>query len=471
MTAELSEPLNPEAAGPAAVNAPLDPDAQAPAQKHLLGVPGASAIIIGGVIGTGVFTLPSSLAPYGMLAIVGLLVVTLGAICVGLLFARLSRLIPRAGGPYAYPHEVFGDFAGFTSAWSYWLTTAIGNAGIVVSWVFYVNALFGWESNKPRELCIALVGLWLPVGINLIGLDSVRRFQIVTVIVKVMPLIFMATVGLAIAFTRMEFPEWNPSGGVPWQVITTTGALVLFIYLGVEDASSAAGRVRNPTRNVPRATMIGTMICAVLYVLSTIAIFGLVSTSELTQTGAPFSVAMDSIFGSHWAGQLIAGFAVVSGIGALNGLTLLVAEVPRAAAADGIFPKVFTKLTSRDAPWVGLLVSACLATALVVIGGIGSAGLSLFNLLVLLTGITSALPYFLSAMASLYLLFTTGKGPNPWAFGRALLVTLFAAAFSVWCIAGSGSEAVEFAFILILLGYVFYAIDKGRRYRRTRARR
>ncbi len=453
------------------VEPPKDPTVRAPASKHLLGVPGATALIIGGVIGTGVFTLPSTLAPYGMLAIVGLLVVTGGAISVGLLFARLSRIIPRAGGPYAYPQDVFGDFAGFTSAWSYWLTTAIGNAGIVVSWVFYVDVLFGWnEPDKVRDFLIALVGLWVPVMINLIGLESVRRFQVVTVIVKVMPLIFMGTVGLVIAFSRAEFPAWNPSGGSPWGVITITGALVLFIYLGVEDASSAAGRCANPRRTVPRATIIGTLVCAVLYVSSTIAIFGLVSGPDLESTGAPFSAAMNSIVGSgSWAGQLIAFFAVVSGIGALNGLTLLVAEVPRAAAADGIFPRVFTKLSKRDAPWVGLLVAAVLATAIVVISGIGQSGLEVFNTLVLLTGITSALPYFLSAMASLYLLIAYGRKPNPFAFFRNMAVTLIAAAFSIWVIAGSGAKAMSSAFLLILLGYIVFAVDRGRRRHRAAA--
>lgn len=449
------------------VEPPRDPTAPVPSHtKRLLRVPGATALIIGGVIGTGVFTLPSSLAPYGMLAIVGLLVVTLGAIAVGLMFASLARRIPRAGGPYAYPHEEFGDLVGFTAAWSYWLTTAVGNAGIVVSWVFYVNAMFGWESgNLARDFAIAMVGLWVPVAINFIGLNQVRRFQLVTVFVKVIPLIFMATIGMVYAISRWQFPEWNPSGGTPWAVITTTGALVLFIYLGVEDASSAAGKVENPARNVPRATIIGTLACAVLYVLSTVAIFGLVPSTDLESTGAPFSVAMQAITGASWSGQAIAFFAVVSGIGALNGLTLLVSEVPRAAAADGIFPRAFTRLTTRDAPWVGLLVSACLATALVVISELGEGGLSAFNTLILITGITSALPYFLSAMASFKLLLRDRKRPHPAALARDLGITVLAAAFSVWCVVGSGLLPVVLTVVLIAMGYVVYGFDQARRRR------
>lgn len=428
-----------------------------PHQQKLLRVPGATALIIGGVIGTGVFTLPSTLAPYGMLAIVGLLVVTFGAIAVGVVFSQLARRIPRAGGPFAYPRAVFGSFIGFTAAWSYWLSTAIGNAGIVVSWVFYVNFMFGWtETNRARDIGVAMIGLWIPVFINFIGLNHVRRFQVVTVIVKMVPLVFMTTIGLAVAISRWEFPSFNPSGGVPIVVIAVTGALVLFIYLGVEDATSAAGRVADPKRNVPRATIIGTLVCAVLYVGSTIAIFGLVSPTALGETGAPFSAAVESIIPMDGAGKLIAFFAVVSGLGALNGLTLLVAEVPRAAAEAGLFPKAFTWLTSREAPWVGLLVSAGLASALVIISNVGQSGLSVFNTLILLTGITSALPYFLSALAQLRLLFAADDRYSGVRLVRDATVAIIAAGFAIWCIIGSGLQPIVVAVGLILLGYVVY---------------
>ncbi len=434
--------------------------------KHLLGVPGATALIIGGVIGTGVFSMPGQIAKYGMLAIVGLLLATVGAIGVGLLFSKLSSVIPRAGGPYAYPDEVFGSFAGFTAAWSYWMTTAIGNAGIVVSWVLYVNVVFGWSTTNPiRDFGIAVVGLWLPVAINFIGLDRVKQFQIVTVVIKIMPLVFIGTVGLVVALSRNEFPAWNPSGQTPWVALSAVAAVVLFIFLGVEDASSAAGRVKNPTRNVPRATVLGTLSVSALYVASTIAIFGLVSTTELTGNGTPFATAMDNMTGTSWAGQVMAVFAVISGIGALNGLTLLVAEVPRAAAADGLFPAPFMRITKRDAPWFGLLCSALIATGLVGIASVGKSGLETFGFLVLLTGITSAIPYFLSALVLIYLLTVKRRKIHPGIFARDMLIASVAAVFSIWSIVGSGAKAVELAFMLILGGYVVYAVFLARKKR------
>ena len=156
----------------------------------------------------------------------------------------------------------------------------------------------------------------------------------------------------------------------------------------------------------------------------------------------------------------MAFFAVVSGLGALNGLTLLVSEFPRAAAADGLFPRVFSRMTDRDAPWVGLLVSTVLATVLVTIANIGESGLSAFNTLILITGITSALPYFLCAMASLRLLLATGKRPHPGALARDLFVTILAAAFSVWCIFGAGLAPALWPLVLIVLGYGVYGLDR-----------
>ncbi len=449
------------------VAAPLDPDAPRlrTDPSKLLGVPGATALIIGGVVGTGVFTLPASLAPYGMIAIVALLLVTVGAICVGLVFARMSRTIARAGGPYAYPHEVLGNLAGFVAAWSYWLTTAVGNAGIVVSWTFYVNALFGWTTESlVRDFSIAMVGLWIPVAINFIGLQQVRIFQLVTVALKVVPLVFMASIGLFWAAQRWEFPALNPSGMPGWLALGSAGALVLFIYLGVEDASSAAGRVRNPRQAVARATIIGTFIVAILYVGSTVAIFGIVPTEQLASSPAPFSTALDLVTGSSAAGQLMAFFAVVSGIGALNGLTLLVAEVPRAAAADGLLPSFFTRITRRDAPYVGLIASATLASLLVVVASIGTSGIEVFNVLVLMTGITSALPYCLTCVAALVVLVRWRHPPPSRAmFVRDCTITVLALLFSIACIAGSGWLPLLGVGLLMAVGFVVYGWDQRRR--------
>jgi len=424
-----------------------------------LALPQATALIMGSIVGTGIFTLPGSLAAYGPIAIVAFGVVSIGAVALALMFGSLSKRTPADGGPYAYAREAFGDFAGFTNAWSYWITAWAGNAAIVVSWVLYVQALFGWDSsNVALSVGIALVGLWVPALINMAGVGSMGSFQLVTTIIKFLPLIFISTVGLF--FINFDnFGAFNISGENAFAAISTAGALALFSYLGVETAAVAAGKVRDPERNVPKATIYGTLACTAVYLLSTVAIFGIVGPAALQESsnpGAPFIDAFDAMFGGSWAGKAVALAAVVSGIGALNGWTMICAEMPYAAAREGLFPAVFAKVTKRNVPWFGIIGSTVLASLFTWISYQGEGGLGVFNTLVFLSGVTAAIPYFFSALAQLYWLYTEGRRVNVGRFARDAGVAIVSLAFSAWFVFGSGSDATFWAFLMLLAGWVVY---------------
>lgn len=239
-----------------------------PAQS--MGPGTAVALIMGSIIGTGVFVMPSSLAIYGWVGMIGLTIATVGAIALALVFASLSARKPMQGGPYAYSREAFGDFAGFTNAWSYWCAAWPGNSAIVVAWSGYVMALFGWDDNNTLlKIAVCAVGLFIPMFINLAGVKSMGLFQSITTILKVIPLIFIATVGLVFAFRIGAWPPLNPSGSSVFGALGTAVALATFAYVGVETASIAASKVRNPARNVPLATMAGTLGTAIVYLLVT----------------------------------------------------------------------------------------------------------------------------------------------------------------------------------------------------------
>ncbi len=425
--------------------------------RGTLGLPQASALIVGGIIGTGIFGMPALLAPFGMLGVVALLVVTVGAIALALMFGSLVKRIPAAGGPYAYSRYYFGDFAGFTSAWPYWITCWAGNAGIVVVWVIYVQALFGFNpDDKIIAMVIAMIGLWIPALINLAGVKNMGSFQLITTILKFLPIVFICTVGVFFAFKNFNFPAFNPSGENFFSALSTAGALVLFSYLGVELASVAAAKIKNPVRNVPIATVAGTLVCAVAYVLSLIAIFGIVPSDVLTSAegNASFSVAFVDIFGGEWAGKLMSLFAVISGIGALNGWTMVCAEMPQAAARDGLFPKFFDKENRAGVPIWGVVFSTLLASAFTLFSYASSSGIEVLNTLVLLTGVTGAVPYFLSALSQIYYLMTEGRAANPASFAKDMVIGIAALVFSFWFVFGSGETATFYAFLLILAGYV-----------------
>src|SRR6188472_524513 len=141
-------------------------DARPPAQ-HTLGLPQSTALIMGSIVGVGIFSLPYSLASYGPISLVAMVLATVGAVALALMFAVMSRRLPADGGPYAYARSAFGNGLGFSNAWSYWITAWAGNAAIVTGWVFYVEHFINKGSITGWSIVIAVVGLWIPAVINL----------------------------------------------------------------------------------------------------------------------------------------------------------------------------------------------------------------------------------------------------------------------------------------------------------------
>ena len=312
-------------------------------KAHALGLTSATGLVIGSIVGTGVFTMPAVIAGAGTMGIIVLGVIAVGAMLLAVLFGQLTRRVPNSdGGLYAYSRHEFGDFAGYLVGWCYWVQSWAGNAAIVSSWVFYVDALFGWGHNTGMEnWAIAMVGLWVPAIVNLVGIRQMAWFQNVTVVLKFLPLLFVGVVGWFFV-TSANFGPFNASGGSLYSGIGIAAGVALFSFIGVEAAAITAKRVKNPRVNVGRASVLGTALSAVLYVLVTAAVMGLVSHRALVNNGSPFVNAFQSIFPHEaWAGKFIAAIAVVSGIGALNGWTLIVTETSRAIAQDDLFPRPF----------------------------------------------------------------------------------------------------------------------------------
>jgi basic amino acid/polyamine antiporter, APA family len=412
---------------------------------HLLGLPQSTALVMGSIIGVGIFSLPYAIASYGPISLVAMGAATVGAVALAFMFSVLSRRVPGAsGGPYAYARAAFGNGFGFSQAWLYWITAWAGNAAIAVGWVYYVQQFVNKGGSTAGGIVIALTGLWIPALVNLSGVRNAGWFQLWTTVLKFIPLALMATVGL-LFISAGNFTPWNTSGDSSMSAIGGAMAICLFSYLGVETAAVAAGKVRNPDRNVGRATVYGTLGSAVVYLLSLIAVFGILPASALAldSNQASYSAAANEIMGGTWLGYVVAAAVVVSGIGALNGWTLIVAEMPLAAAKDGLFPKTFGKLSSRKVPAFGIVVSTLLASIAMVISYLGSDGATVFTTLVLMTGITAAIPYAASALAQLkWRIVDHQKGSTPH-FVLDMFVAIVALVMSVafvWYSRNTGQE-------------------------------
>ncbi|MFV0126886.1 amino acid permease [Streptomyces sp. HMX112] len=438
------------------------PDEQS---KHArsFGLPVATALVMGNIIGGGIFLLPASVAPYGTISLLAFGVLTAGAIALALVFGRLAARHPRTGGPYVYAREAFGDFAGFLAAWSYWITTWVSNAALAVAAVGYLDVLVPVHGSTAATLTAALALQWLPALANLAGTRYVGAVQFVSTVLKFVPLLLVAVGGLFF-FDAGNLGPFQAGDSGALGAISASAAILLFSYLGVESAAVSAGEVRDPERNVGRATILGTLGAAVIYLLGTLSVFGLVAHDRLVGSTAPFSAAVNAMFGGSWGGVAVACMALVSMVGALNGWTLLSAQTPYAAARDGLFPRLFTH-KRRGVPTYGVLVTVVLASLLTVYNyTAGTKGV--FEILVLVTTFTATVPYLLSTAAQIYFLVSgQSQRVHRGRLVRDAVLAVTAFAFSMWLVAGAGYAAVYQGVLFLFAGVLVYAWMSARRQR------
>ncbi|WCN04221.1 amino acid permease [Streptomyces sp. M92] len=424
------------------------------------GLPVATALVMGNIIGGGIFLLPASVAPFGTISLLAFGVLTVGAIALALVFGRLAQRDPRTGGPYVYAREAFGDFAGFLAAWAYWITTWVSNAALAVAAVGYLDVLIPVGDHRWTACLAALVIQWLPALANFAGTRYVGAVQLVATVLKFAPLLLVAVGGLFF-FDADNLGPFNATGGSGIGAVSAAAAILLFSYLGVESAAVSAGEVEDPRRTVGRATVIGTAGAALVYLLGTLSVFGTVAHDRLVDSTAPFSDAVNAMFGGAWGGWAVALAALVSMTGCLNGWTLLSAQTPYAAAKDGLFPAAFAR-KRRGVPTVGVGVTVVLASLLTVYNyTAGSA--KVFEILVLVTTFTATVPYLLATAAQLFhLLSGQREKVDRGRLVRDGVIAAVAAAFSLWLVAGAGYAAVYQGVLFLFAGVLVYAVMAAR---------
>jgi APA family basic amino acid/polyamine antiporter len=438
-------------------NAPKG-DGEDPVTIKSLGVAACTAIVVGNMVGSGFYLSPAALAPYGNLAILAWIIMGAGAVCLGLTFAKLARLAPATGGPYAYTRMAYGDFPGFLIAWGYWISIWTSLPVIAIAFAGAVFDLFPGLHNRAMAVALTLGAIWAVVLVNLRGVKEAGIFAEITTYSKLIPFAAMALIGLFFIDTS-HFSELNPSGKSLLGASAALAPLTMFAFLGLESATVPAGDVIDPRHTIPRSTVLGIAIAALLYVLGTTAVFGLVPREQLIHSVAPFSDAARVLWGS-WGATVISIAVIVSAIGALNGWTLLMGQVPMAAARDGLFPPVFGRLSDRGVPAIGIAISAILATLLVLSQVAGPPGFSSFYTLVVgLSTMAAVVPYAFCALATgLVAAYAAGGGPVP----RLTLVEVIAFIFSVFTLYGCGAEPVLYGLIMLILGIPIYVWQRRR---------
>jgi len=429
-------------------------------EKRVLGFWTSTSLVVGNMIGSGIFLLPSALAVYGGISIFGWLFTTVGAIFLAIVFVNLSRAYPKIGGPYVFAKEGFGNFPGFIVAYGYWISILCGNAAISVALVSYLSVFYPALSDQPLlGAAAALFNLWFLTLINSLGIHLSGRVQFVTAILKILPLIGIAFIGI-FYFEPSHFVPLNISSESTFTAITASATLTLWAFLGLESATIPADNIKNPKRIIPRATITGTLIAAFVYILATISLMGIISPNELANSNAPFADGAKQLWGSA-AGFIIAGAGAVACFGALNGWILLQGQMPLAAALDKLFPKKFANLSQNGTPVFGLILSSIFVSFIMMMNF--TKGLvEKFTFVILLATLATLIPYLFSTLAQLKFLY---KKNNFRKLLRLLIITSLAFLYSVWAVIGLGVYTIVWGTVFISTGipiYIWLKIRKNK---------
>lgn len=426
-------------------------------KSQKIGLITATSLVVGNMIGSGIFVLPATLAKYGSVSLLGWLFTAAGALVLAKIFSNLSKLlVNKSGGPYVFAKEGFGDFIGFLVAWGYWISCWVVNAGIAVAIISALTIFFPvLETNSILAVVLGLAFIWFFTWINVKGVRASGKFQVITTALKLLPLVFIIILGFFF-FSLDNFPEFNISGQSNLQAFSAVATLTLFAFLGIECATIPAENVKNPERIIPKATMLGTTIATLVYILGTVVLFGILPIDQLMSSPAPFAEA-GRIIGGEYAGYFVAAGAAISAIGALNGWILIAGQLPMATAKDNMFPRVFKKQNKSEAPYLGLIIGSVLSS-IIMLMNFTEGLVDQFEFIVLLTTLTALIPYLF--VASAYMIITINMGVFKNDKFKIILLSVLGFLYALWAIYGSGSDTVFYGFLLLLLGIPFYIIMK-----------
>jgi APA family basic amino acid/polyamine antiporter len=413
------------------------------ASERQLGIWMCLALVVGNMIGSGIFLLPANLAPLGANAIWGWVITIGGALCLAAVFAELAKAMPEATGPYDYVAGAMGAPPAFLVMWSYWISTWVTNSAIAIAAVSYLSTLapgFFAVPGIPALAAIAFVALFTVVACT--GARVSGRVQVITSVLKIMPLVAAMMIALIVLGKGSEPAAFAPTPVSP-NNIAAAAALTLWAMLGFECAAVPAGRVKDPGRTIPRATLIGTLAVGLIYLAASSAVFLLLPAEVAEKSAAPFADLVGSFWGPT-ASLLVVFFAAISCLGALNGWVLLQGEIPLSLARRGAFPQWFGKVNSRGMPVRAQILGSTLSAALVAANY--TRGLTdLFKFMALLATVATLVLYLFAALSALRLMMI-GKLKK----GLMLVITLVGGAYAVWTFYGAGKEATLWGLLLLL---------------------
>ena len=414
------------------------------------------SLVVGNMIGAGIFMLPVSLSVYGSISIFGWLISGFMALILANIFKRLSIKYPDESGPFYYTEKSFGEFVGFFVIWGYWISILLVNASLAIAITSYSTIFISDLENTKFSLPFAITIIFFIGFLNLRGIKKVGKFQFITSILKVLPLLLTIFISFFV-FDLSNFTPINISQETNLEAITITTALTFFAFLGIESATIPADKIKNPKKNIPKATIIGTTLTLFIYLFSSIAIFGIMNPSDIAVSNAPYADAIGIVLGDYGK-IIIAIFAIISGVGCLNGWTLLQIEIPKNLSEKRLLGTFFSETNSNGVPYKGVIASTIIVCILIGINY--SKDLSnIFTYLILTSTFCTLILYFFISLSEIIIVFQKKK--NFSSNYKSLLSGITAFIFSIWMIVGVGYESIISGVILLSLSLPIYIYQKN----------
>ena len=422
------------------------------AKSNKIGVVQLTILTMVNMMGSGIIMLPTKLAEIGTISIVSWLVTAVGSTALAYAFAQCGMFSRKSGGMGGYAEYSFGKAGNFMANYTYGVSLVIANTAIAISAVGYGSEFLG-ATLSPLSIALwTIFTLWLATILNFGGARITGNISSFTIWGVIIPVVGISIIGWKWFDGSMYVNSWNPHNVPTFEAIGVSISMTLWAFLGLESACANSDAVENPEKNVPIAVLGGTLGAAVIYIVSTNVIAGIVPNLELANSTAPFGLAFAHMF-NETIGKVIMGLMVMSCFGSLLGWQFTIAQVFKSSAEEGYFPAFFKKVTSKDAPIVGMVTITSLQTLLSLMT-ISPSLNKQFNVLVDLAVVTNVIPYLLS-MAALAVLLKTENVPQQ-KYKKTVLVAFIGSVYSIYALYAAGEQAMLYGSIVTFIGWTLY---------------
>ena len=422
------------------------------AKSNKIGVVQLTILTMVNMMGSGIIMLPTKLAEIGTISIVSWLVTAVGSTALAYAFAQCGMFSRKSGGMGGYAEYSFGKAGNFMANYTYGVSLVIANTAIAISAVGYGSEFLG-ATLSPLSIALwTIFTLWLATILNFGGARITGNISSFTIWGVIIPVVGISIIGWKWFDGSMYVNSWNPHNVPTFEAIGVSISMTLWAFLGLESACANSDAVENPEKNVPIAVLGGTLGAAVIYIVSTNVIAGIVPNLELANSTAPFGLAFAHMFNGT-VGKVIMGLMVMSCFGSLLGWQFTIAQVFKSSAEEGYFPAFFKKVTSKGAPIVGMVTITSLQTLLSLMT-ISPSLNKQFNVLVDLAVVTNVIPYLLS-MAALAVLLKTENVPQP-KYKKTVLVAFIGSVYSIYALYAAGEQAMLYGSIVTFIGWTLY---------------